>query len=167
MTAHPKPVSRVVNRNALPLDEAPVLDVCCPLCHKRPAALTRHHVLPKSLGGSDIPENLVWACGHGTVGCHGVLETRGRCAGTVLDYPQVADRLVEYVSSQPAMVEYLASVKYRGWLFDYYTPARLPYVCEAHGPQPFRTCNWCPSECVRVTDSVLAREDRERAEGRA
>src|SRR5882724_10345243 len=35
-----------------------------------------HHLIPRSLGGSDVPDNLVPLCGSGTTGCHGAVEAR-------------------------------------------------------------------------------------------
>jgi hypothetical protein len=37
--------------------------------------LTRHHLVPRSMRGDDLDENLVPLCGDGTMGCHGILET--------------------------------------------------------------------------------------------
>lgn len=37
-----------------------------------------HHLLPRSLGGSDIPECVVPLCGSGVTGCHGLIETHGK-----------------------------------------------------------------------------------------
>lgn len=36
--------------------------------------VTLHHVVAKSLGGSDTEANLVPLCGDGTTGCHGLVE---------------------------------------------------------------------------------------------
>lgn len=36
--------------------------------------LTLHHIVPRSLGGSDVLPNLVWLCGTGTTGHHGLVE---------------------------------------------------------------------------------------------
>lgn len=33
-----------------------------------------HHVLPRSAGGTDTPDNLLDLCGSGTTGCHGWIE---------------------------------------------------------------------------------------------
>lgn len=40
-----------------------------------------HHVLKRSQGGDDVRANLVALCGHGTAGCHGLVEgaDRGAC----------------------------------------------------------------------------------------
>lgn len=44
----------------------------CRICGKVPATL--HHLVPRSLRGDDVAENLVPLCGHGTQGCHGDVE---------------------------------------------------------------------------------------------
>ena len=46
-------------------------------CWKR---RTLHHIVPRSMGGDDVADNLVALCGHGTTGCHGHLEARDRTA---------------------------------------------------------------------------------------
>jgi hypothetical protein len=38
-------------------------------------ALSRHHLVPRSLRGDDLDQNLVPLCGDGTSGCHGILTT--------------------------------------------------------------------------------------------
>jgi hypothetical protein len=38
--------------------------------------LTLHHVVPRSLRGGDVAENLIPLCGSGTDGCHGAIQTR-------------------------------------------------------------------------------------------
>lgn len=35
-----------------------------------------HHIVPRSLGGDDVPENLMWVTGDGTRGEHGLIEAR-------------------------------------------------------------------------------------------
>lgn len=37
--------------------------------------LTVHHRLPRGRGGPDSPDNLLSACGSGTTGCHGWIES--------------------------------------------------------------------------------------------
>lgn len=44
------------------------------LCGKPAKSL--HHLLPRSLGGDDVADNLVGLCGDGTSGCHGAVEDR-------------------------------------------------------------------------------------------
>jgi hypothetical protein len=41
------------------------------------AAQSLHHIVPKSQGGDDVPENLAPLCGDGTRGCHGLIESHG------------------------------------------------------------------------------------------
>jgi hypothetical protein len=67
-----------------------------------------HHVVPKSLGGDDLAENLAPLCGDGTRGCHGLVEARDpwacsllglRLTGTERDYvlaKKGADFLARY-----------------------------------------------------------------------
>jgi 5-methylcytosine-specific restriction endonuclease McrA len=35
-----------------------------------------HHLVPRSLGGDDVADNIVPLCGDGTRGCHGDVEAR-------------------------------------------------------------------------------------------
>jgi len=122
MAADPKPAARIVNRNAMPLDDSPLRFSLCPLCGSRRRPLSRHHVIPKGQGGDDVPENLLWVCGHGTVGCHGVLTHHNRDGASGLDYPTVAARLVGHLYSLRGgqYLAYVARKKYDGWLLDYY-----------------------------------------------
>jgi 5-methylcytosine-specific restriction endonuclease McrA len=46
----------------------------CRICGQVPATL--HHLVSRSLRGSDVAENLVPLCGSGTHGCHGAVEAR-------------------------------------------------------------------------------------------
>lgn len=48
--------------------------VCRFLGRKQELRSSLHHVIAKSLGGEDVPENLVPVCGDGTTGDHGLLE---------------------------------------------------------------------------------------------
>jgi len=48
-----------------------------------------HHLLPRSLGGDDVADNLVGLCGSGTTGCHGKVEARN---------PFYLAKLAEYLS---------------------------------------------------------------------
>jgi hypothetical protein len=117
-----KPQPRVVDKKAQPLDATPLRTGECPLCHRRHVTLSRHHVVPKGQGGDDLPQNLVWVCGHGTVGCHGVLTHRNRDGESGLTYDEVAERLLRYLSRQSmeAVRAYAARKKYDGYLADYY-----------------------------------------------
>jgi 5-methylcytosine-specific restriction endonuclease McrA len=44
----------------------------CQICGE-PSAST-HHIVPRSHGGDDVPENLAALCGNGVTGCHGDVE---------------------------------------------------------------------------------------------
>lgn len=120
-----KPPSRIVNSKAQPVDATPLLAGVCPLCkrHVGRDRLTRHHVVPKGQGGDDVPENLVWACGHGTVGCHGVLTHRNRDGETGLTFDDVGAALLEYLLKVYAVRAYTDVKQYDGWLEDYYAPS--------------------------------------------
>lgn len=48
----------------------------CRLCGRGPYLCTLHHIVPRSLGGDDVADNLVALCGDGTRGCHGLAEAR-------------------------------------------------------------------------------------------
>ena len=48
------------------------------------ADTTLHHLVPKSLGGGDVEDNLVPLCGSGTTGCHGLVEARDRTVCALL-----------------------------------------------------------------------------------
>lgn len=121
----PKPAKRIVDKTARPLDCEPLFDPPrCPLC-KRLAGfgLSRHHVVPKGQGGDDLDVNLIWVCGDGTRGCHGVLTHRGR-GDHGLTFEQVAAALLEYVNTLPPIREYADRAKYVGFLENYYHGGR-------------------------------------------
>ncbi len=44
----------------------------CALCGM--ANVSLHHILRRSQGGDDVEANLVFLCGSGTTGCHGLVE---------------------------------------------------------------------------------------------
>ena len=48
----------------------------CRLCGRGPYLCSLHHIVPRSLGGDDVADNLVCLCGDGTRGCHGLAEAR-------------------------------------------------------------------------------------------
>jgi 5-methylcytosine-specific restriction endonuclease McrA len=52
------------------LDEQP-----CAICGDY-SPLTAHHLVPRSAGGDDVPENIVGLCGDGTTFCHGAVTRR-------------------------------------------------------------------------------------------
>jgi 5-methylcytosine-specific restriction endonuclease McrA len=67
-----------------------------------PYPVSFHHVVPKSLGGDDIEDNVVPLCGDGTRGCHGKVESHDPsallqlCAGlTDAEYAYVIGKLGE------------------------------------------------------------------------
>jgi hypothetical protein len=72
-----------------------------------------HHVLKRSQGGDDVRENLVALCGHGTAGCHGLVELADAdaCAalGAYLDAerPDVVTYLQNRLGSPDAAAEWL------------------------------------------------------------
>ena len=40
-----------------------------------PFPVTIHHLVPRSLGGDDVADNLIPLCGDGSTGCHGLWES--------------------------------------------------------------------------------------------
>lgn len=72
--ADPKPARRIVDPQAG--IEKLMRERVCRIC-RRPVGeviLGRHHLVPRSLGGDDVDDNLVPLCGSGTFGCHGRVE---------------------------------------------------------------------------------------------
>jgi hypothetical protein len=121
--ADPKPLKRIVNPSAKPLDPTPLYTGVCPLCGRLVNTdLSRHHVVSKGQGGDDVPENLVWACGDGTRGCHGVLTHRGR-GDHGDDFAFVGRSLLCYLDHLPDVCAYVERTKYVGWLERYYGAA--------------------------------------------
>jgi hypothetical protein len=55
----------------------------CRICEDHPAD-TLHHLVPRSLRGDDVADNLVGLCGSGTTGCHGLVEDRNPWACSLL-----------------------------------------------------------------------------------
>lgn len=53
---------------------------CCELCGRHPGPdYSYHHRRPRGMGGSSAadtnqPQNLLFVCGSGTTGCHGLIE---------------------------------------------------------------------------------------------
>lgn len=70
----PKPEKRIVNRSAG--REKVLREGRCRICKRVDLPLTRHHLIPRSLRGSDVDENIVPLCGDGVRGCHGLIEAR-------------------------------------------------------------------------------------------
>jgi len=63
----------------------------CRVCDE--PAETLHHLVPKSLGGDDVANNLVGVCGSGTTGCHGLVEARNSVACRALGDALTSDEL--------------------------------------------------------------------------
>lgn len=123
-----KPPARVVNRAAEPLDASPRQSGECPLCGGPLIQFSRAHVVPKGRGGGgdDTPENLVWICGDGVMGCHGCLTHRNRVIAHRLSPEQVAEALVVYCRvTVPLIGAYTDAKRYPGWLEDYYLGGAL------------------------------------------
>lgn len=104
-----KPAARVVDKAA----RADYVNAhnACEICG-RYGRLTCHHLLKRSQGGDDVPENFAALCGHGTIGCHGdaeraVSDPRGRAA-------RMALRVL--IERHPKKRAYLAAQKSEGWL---------------------------------------------------
>ena len=119
-----KPPARIVNRGFKPLDDNPLLEHTCPVCGGPLAQYGppgRAHVVPKGVGGDDVPENAAWVCGDGVMGCHGCLTHRNTVIGHSLSADDVAEGFVFYCREiVPALGAYSDRRKYDGWLEDYY-----------------------------------------------
>lgn len=63
----------------------------CRICGGVPSTL--HHLIPRSLRGDDVAENLVSLCGHGTGGHHGLIEAMDMDARTALRHNLRPDEL--------------------------------------------------------------------------
>lgn len=110
--ADPKPARRVKASPAewVRLREEKLLGRSCRVCVGL-LADSLHHLVPRSLGGSDVPENLCGLCGSGTTGCHGRVEARDPWACSLLGQRlEVAERA--YVVETKG-VEFLA--RYYGY----------------------------------------------------
>jgi hypothetical protein len=81
----------------------------CRLCGKHPA--TAHHLIPRSQGGLWTEANIVGLCGHGTAGCHGLVEARNKAACHLLR-TLLTDQEYSYVVSKQG----------EGWLDMKYPP---------------------------------------------
>lgn len=55
----------------------------CRVCGS-PLRSSYHHLVPRSIGGDDVPANIVPLCGDGTHGCHGKVEMRQAVALAVV-----------------------------------------------------------------------------------
>lgn len=83
----------------------------CRLCPE--AATNLHHIVPRSQGGDDVPENVVELCGSGTTGCHGRVESRDVAARS---------RLRKSLTSEE--IAYVLDRKGVAWLDDAYPAVR-------------------------------------------
>jgi hypothetical protein len=74
----PKPAKRVVASADVWALMRPVIlrEPCYGCLGLSPLRRGVHHLVPKSLGGDDVIENLIPLCGTGTTGCHGIYEDR-------------------------------------------------------------------------------------------
>jgi hypothetical protein len=81
--ADPKPAKRVkADPNEWQRLRAEKIALCRVCAEK--IGSTLHHLVPKSLGGGDVAENLVPLCGSGTMGCHGLVEAHNMWACDLL-----------------------------------------------------------------------------------
>lgn len=78
------------------------------------ARLSLHHLIPRSLGGDDLAQNLVPLCGTGTTGCHGEFETRGK------GWLDVAAGIRAWLAARPLAVAYVTEKKGDSFLNRYY-----------------------------------------------
>lgn len=111
-----KPGKRIDDPSATPLYSEVVETLVTPGTR----LITRHHIVPRSQGGDDVPENLVWVDGDGTTGTHGVLETRCTDGATGLDYPTAAAALIRFVEARPPLLAYVEGKKWPGYMRDVY-----------------------------------------------
>jgi hypothetical protein len=96
---HPKPLRRVKASSAQwsEIREGFAHATCV---HCGLEAQSLHHIVPKSQGGDDVPENLAPLCGDGTRGCHGKLESHGP------GWERVAAAIRQYVITNNARRHY-------------------------------------------------------------
>ena len=101
------------------------LDERCALCGD--PSQSAHHIVRKAQGGDDVPENLLAVCGHGTRGCHGLIEARNKPALVAARY-----------ALTPVQLAYVLRKKGRVWLDRAY-PKAACVVCDDMG------CSHCPA----------------------
>lgn len=64
-----------------------------------------HHIVPKSLGGDDLKDNIVPLCGDGVRGCHGLVEARDpEACATLGDRLSAAERAYVLGKKGPAFL---------------------------------------------------------------
>ena len=90
-----KPASRKVRKGAT--KRARERQPICVICGDH--AESTHHVYPRGQGGDDVPHNFVSTCGHGTAGCHGLLESEDEDTRRALG--------VHITKSRPDVILYL------------------------------------------------------------
>ena len=74
--------------------------------------MTFHHIVPRSLGGDDVTDNLIPLCGSGSVGCHGLIEDHGP------GWRECAQRV--RTRFQPEELRYVLEKKGDVWLNETY-----------------------------------------------
>lgn len=85
---------------------------------------TFHHLVPKgNHRGDDVAANIVPLCGHGTVGCHGVITSHNRDGASGLTYREVAHAI--RASLWPAELAYVLRKKGQDWLAEFYPSGPL------------------------------------------
>jgi hypothetical protein len=52
----------------------------CRVCDRSYVRTSYHHLVPRSLGGDDVADNIAPLCGDGTTGCHERVEARNQVA---------------------------------------------------------------------------------------
>lgn len=81
-------------------------------CGTTELGISLHHLVPKSLGGDDVADNVIPLCGHGTLGCHGAVEDHPR------GWEEIAGRI--RASLTKAEIGYVVLKKSRDFLDRYY-----------------------------------------------
>ena len=88
---------------------------------------TLHHLVGRGVGGDDVADNLIPLCGHGSVGCHGVITSHNRDGASGLTYPEVAHAV--RVSLTLPEVGYVLRKKGRDWLDELYPSGDVGPLC--------------------------------------
>ena len=67
-------ITKLRNKNLAKLK--PPKDGLCQECHLKPdwRGLARHHIIKRSQGGNENPENIIWLCGKCHAKNHGRIE---------------------------------------------------------------------------------------------
>lgn len=115
MPADPKPAKRVkADAEEWRLIRHGKIGPCrgCRVPGRNIYAVTMHHIVPKSLGGDDVSENIIPLCGSGTHGCHGLIESHGR------GHREIASRIRHRL--RPEELRYALTKKGDVWLDEYY-----------------------------------------------